>query len=114
MNITFFRPYIRDYLDGTHMTLETGRTCVTNDKIHAEIKPWNKWMNGIGNLLAYNHAAHRDELHIYLFGRPLENKTTHIQTIIKMNMKPFEIIINLNKINIIDLTNNQIVHIVDL
>lgn len=52
----------------SHCRLSCGITDITTDVLHAEIKAFDCWKEAIGQLLAYNLEAPRDELHVYLFG----------------------------------------------
>ena len=106
----YFQYYMEDYLNGKPMNLGNGRTDITNIKIHAELKIWTGWKNGIGQLRAYRRAEYRDEMHLYLFGKSPKNKDEHIRTIIDEDIKPFEMIIKPYGFDIIDLNNKQKVH----
>jgi hypothetical protein len=66
---SFYQEIVEAYLQGSHKKLKHGVTDVTNDKVHAEIKRWECFMEAIGQLTYYNWMDPKDELHIYFFGR---------------------------------------------
>ena len=51
-----------------HHRLQSGITDITTDKFHGEIKRWQNWKHGVGQLLCYDAECPRDELHLYFFG----------------------------------------------
>jgi hypothetical protein len=86
----FYQKIVEHHLGGTHKTLKCGITDVTTDTIHAEVKRWDSYKAGVGQLVCYNHEDPRSELHMYLFG-PVSNKQTDniVEKLKNMNIKPF-------------------------
>lgn len=76
----------------THMRLSCGISDITTDTVHAEIKRYDTWKEAVGQLLSFNIASPRAELHVYLFGRySISCKKIAIEHLQKLNIKPFEI-----------------------
>ena len=104
----FYQSYMTKYLKGRHVSMKNGITDITNDNLHAELKSWNQWKDGVGQLLCYNREKPRDNLHIYLFGKLLsKEKDEHINTIISFNIYPYEMKLNNLGFQIIDLKTNK-------
>jgi hypothetical protein len=71
-----YQMVLEQYLKGTHKRLVCGVTDITTDSLHAEVKCWSDWKHAFGQLMAYNLADPREELHVYLFGaRPNKKQT---------------------------------------
>ena len=109
-NESYFQYYMEKYLGGRHMRLESGITDITNNKIHAELKKWISWKNGVGQLQIYCSEEYREELHLYLFGPSPKKKQVYIKLLLKSNIKPFEMSLNDKGFDIIDLINNKTIY----
>jgi hypothetical protein len=108
---SYYQYYMEKYLGGKHMKLKIGVTDITTEKLHAELKIWTDWKNGVGQLRSYWAALKRSELHLYLFGKcGIKNKKDYIDAIILNNIKPYEMKITDNGFDIIDLQTNMTVH----
>lgn len=92
----------------THMRFSCGVSDITTDTVHAEIKRYDTWKEAIGQLLSFNIASPRAEMHVYLFGKySVSCKKIAIEHFQKLNIKPFELQIENNKLIIRDVSNNH-------
>lgn len=69
-----YQTLIESIVDGKQQHLQCGITDITSDEMHVEIKEWDAWKSGIGQLLSYNDNLPRDHLFMFLFGRCDEDK----------------------------------------
>ena len=86
---SIYQNVLEKYLDGKHISTEYGITDVTTNRLHAEIKSWCLWKTAIGQLMAYNLAEPREELHVYLFGKKLATATSIFRCFRLMRIKCF-------------------------
>jgi len=109
-NEKYFQPYMEKYLGGKHKKFIIGESDITNDDMHAELKNWSHWKSGVGQLIIYSTIDKRPNLYLYLFGNsPGKHKQDCINTILKLNIKPFEMVLNDNGFDIIELENDKII-----
>lgn len=95
----------------THLKVACGVTDITTDTVHAEIKRFEDWKEAIGQLMAYNVASPRSELHVYLFGNYSTScKRTMVSTLKELNMKPFEMFVTETTFSILDLLTHEEQH----
>jgi hypothetical protein len=64
----FYQNILEKYLGGTHKDLSCGQTDITTDSLHAEIKRWNCWKEGLGQLLSYNSVDPKEKMMLLCFG----------------------------------------------
>ena len=94
-NESFYQMVLEHILGGKHKLLNCGITDITLNDTHIEIKEWCVWKEAIGQLLCYNFEDPKPNLHVYLFGKPLESKRSIIFNTFKHNnIIPFECINN--------------------
>lgn len=88
-----YQKILEVHLGATHKRLLNGQyiTDITTDKLHAEIKNWNRWHSVIGQLHIYNKIDPRPQLHTYLFGDQPTRTDLAISTLIDFNISPFDI-----------------------
>lgn len=65
----FYQAILERHLGGAHKTLPLGTTDISTDVLHAEIKVWDCYKEGVGQLITYQLLDPKDELHLYLFGK---------------------------------------------
>jgi hypothetical protein len=90
---SYYQHFLSKHLGGSHLQVETGITDVTTDTIHAEIKKWSDWKNGIKQIMLYNAAEPREVMRLYFFeDYPIEQKNVAIKYILKFNIEIYEFI----------------------
>lgn len=75
---SFYQTIVEEYLQGTHKKLKRCVTDVSNDRVHAEIKKWDCFLEAIGQLTYYNWVDPKEELHIYFFGRTSQKDADYL------------------------------------
>lgn len=106
----YFQTALETLLHGYHRHLDVGITDITTDTFHGEIKNWKDWKEAIGQLMAYNIEDPREKLHMYLFGKCSNRKRAiACQTLVRLNIHPFECIDVEGGIRLIDLVTNTTV-----
>lgn len=109
---SYYQKILEKYLNGAHKKLPCGVTDVTNDRVHAEIKVWNNYKSGIGQLACYNKDDPRPELHIYFFGDSDQATMERItEMCIQNGVHPFEFQDYAHKTDIVDLETGDVVHV---
>lgn len=108
-NEKFYQVIVEKYLKGTHSQNIHGRTDVTNDKVHAEIKTLCDYKHAIGQVQAYNKGDPKEELHIYLFDDNNKKQLSIAAEYIKfLNIKLFTFTVSSEKVEIIEYETKEI------
>lgn len=112
---SYYQKILENHLNGQHLTVGTGITDVSTDGIHAEIKIWRDYRQGIAQLLLYNAASKRDRLQLYLFGNC--TKTKHKQIVIDyvptLNIEVYEFVHDGKDVQIVDLRTGKCIAVCD-
>lgn len=112
---SYYQKILENHLSGQHLTVGTGITDVSTDGIHAEIKIWRDYRQGIAQLLLYNAASKRDRLQLYLFGNC--TKTKHKQIVIDyvptLNIEVYEFVHDGKDVQIVDLRTGKCIAVCD-
>ena len=108
-----YQKALEKYLHGSHCKFKNGVSDVSNDKLHAEIKIVNSWKSALGQLLYYNYASPKDELHMYLFGKKPNNlDLKELATFLKSyNVTLFYMELKNETINCTNVIDNNIIYI---
>jgi hypothetical protein len=101
-NEKFYQVIVEKYLKGTHSRNIHGITDVTNDYVHAEIKKICDYKTAVGQLLAYDSADQKKELHIYLFNDENKEQLDNVSVCLKSLKSRYSINIQLFKFNVTD------------
>lgn len=112
----FYLEVFKNYFKSFSMDLGFGgKTDISGNNFHKEIKSWNEWKECIGNLIAYNDICQKEKLQIYFFGNHT-NKETIINIIkhCKYKIEIYEIIDYLQKVEIKNLKNNKIINSINI
>ncbi len=64
-----YQRYLEKVTGGRHLRTAAGITDLTGETFHIEIKRFNGWKGGMGQIQAYNRDTPRQELILYLFGK---------------------------------------------
>lgn len=109
---SYYQKILEKYLNGRHKKLPSGVTDVTNERVHAEIKVWNNYKAGIGQLACYNKDDPKEELHIYFFGEADAISMERItEMCIQNGVRPFEFQDYAHKTDIVDLRTSDVVYV---
>ena len=63
----FFQTVVEKYLGKSHMKLKHVVTDVSTERVHAEIKRWDRFVECIGQLYVYKAQLPKEEYHAYMF-----------------------------------------------
>ncbi len=112
---SYYQKILENHLNGQHLTVGTGITDVSTDNIHAEIKVWRDYRQGIAQLLLYNAASKRDRLQLYLFGNCTKEK--HKQIVIdyvpNLNIEIYQFVHEGKDVKILDLKTGKCIAVCD-
>lgn len=113
-NELFYQLALEKHFGYSHKKVGCGITDITTDTFHAEIKIWEKYMYGVGQLLCYNTFEEKD-LRIYLFGRRTSTATA-MKTFDKYNIKAFQLTYNEKdkQVVISDVKTKKMVEVIDI
>jgi len=110
-NEKFYQLLLEKYLDGKHKKISCGITDITTSDCHVEIKIWNKWKEAVGQLTCYNIVDPKPTIAIYFFGKyNVLSKNKALDIIKKCNIHPYEFIYSSDKVDLIDLIDNNILY----
>ena len=102
----FYQLIVEKYLGATHDRNAAGVTDVTTDTIHAEIKRFKIFKEGIVQLMAYNVKDPKDELHsthAYMFDDTGKKHMDMAADVMKqLKIKVFTFYVSNEKVDIID------------
>lgn len=108
-NEAFYQNITEEYIKGTHKTLACGITDITTDTCHAEIKKWEDYKYGIGQLMSYNFFDPKETKKLFLFGTAAKKLKNVVKDLCEgFNIEMYTYTINDNTIKIQNFINDEI------
>lgn len=107
----FFQLILEEYLCGTHCKVDCGVTDITTEDSHCEIKEWHYWKHALGQLVAYSKSSSKKKLKMFCFGKCKDKmKETALDICLKSEILLYDIIVNNNKVDVLDMQNRSIIY----
>lgn len=96
-------------MGGKRKVLSCGTTDVTTDKLHAQIKLWNKYMTALGELVCYNTHEPRECLQAYFYGNAKEETKDLVYKVFAANkIEVFTFVIEDSYVRIINYETKEV------
>lgn len=107
---SFYQSLLELCTGASHKTLQCGVTDVSTDEFHAEIKQWDCYKEGVGQLMCYNSEDPKGEIRLYMFGSysPKAKRKAH-NVCENLNIQVYEFVHKEGVVDIVNFATQEIV-----